>query len=756
MCCALAAAWSAAAIRIGVAAPRPGDSGRDLEAFLRLAAVAGREQPAADFIRRRLGPELPARSDALGNLTVTFGSGPPRRLVACPLGEPGFVVSRIEGDGTLRLAAAGEDLPTGALWQQAHEGQVVWVAGARGEVAGVVAARSIHLQPHEPSAEPPAPPFNLADAFVDVGAESAAQAAELGIRPLDPVALDRRPARLAGDLLAGPSARVKAACLAQADAARRVRPAPGKGTVVFAWTATAPGGRSGLDDLRRERGPFSEVLLLDWGFGWQRVDDGSVRPTPLPPPGGGLLAAGALPGRLPGTRAAAHLAPRRRPDTPALDPARVGYLGLPARYPGTPVETVAVADMQQLTAALLALLGSPPARLSPSQPSPSHPSPAQPSPRQPLPAQPSPPGTRAAQPPGDSPRHAETAALIGALVARYGVSGDEAGVRDAIAAQLPSWAHPVVDWAGNLSVTAGGPRSDPEPRLFMAHMDEIGFRVSEILPDGRLRLQARGGLHSSLWEGQAALVHARGGARPAVFEPRAGWLTAGRRSPAADLTAWLGAGSPAEVAALGVQVGTTVTMPKTLLRLGRDRVAARSLDDRAGAAAMLLALRRIDPGKLRHRTTFSWTVREEVGFLGAAALAHGQGGYRRVYPIDAFPTSDSPRERRGSGPAPLGGSISAPLGGSAFAPLGHGAVLPAAAPRALVTRLLDLGRRRGITLQLGRIAGGNDGVPFQAGDAAVVPLSWPLRYSHTPAEVADLRDLEALTDLVAALAGEQR
>jgi putative aminopeptidase FrvX len=726
-------------MRLGASPAAPIDPGRELETFLRLAAVAGQERPAADFIRERLGRELPVRADALGNLTVTFGSGGPRRLIACPLGEPGFVVSRIEGDGYLRLGAAGEDVPTGALWQQAHEGQIVQVTGARGDVPGVVAARSIHLHPR---ADPAAPPFTIADAFVDVGAENAAQAAALGIRPLDPVALDRRTARLPGDLLAGPSARVKAACLAEADAARRFRPAPGRGTVVFAWTASTLVRRSGLEQLLRERGPFSELVLLGWGFGWQRRPDGSELPVPLPPSGAGLLAAGSLAGRLPGTRAAPYLPPRLRPDEAAPAPWRIGYLGLPARYPGTPVETVAIADMRRLSAALLALLGSPaPARQEGPQQQPPPSSPSAPSPQPSM--QLSQPAARptlplSQPPPQDSPRHAETAALIGALVARYGVSGDEAGVRGAIAAQLPPWAHPVVDWAGNLSVTAGGPRSDPEPRLFMAHMDEIGFRVSQVLPDGRLRLQARGGLESSLWEGQAALVHGRRGPQPALFEPRPDWLTASRRLPAAGLTAWLGSGGPEDVAASGIAVGTTLTMPKALIRLGRDRLAARSLDDRAGAAVLLLALRRIDPAKLRHRVTWSWTVREEVGYLGAAALAHGRGGYRRVYPIDAFPTSDSPREPRGT----------------AYAPLGHGAVLPAAAPRALLTRLLDLGRRQGIPLQLGSIAGGNDGVPFQAGDAEVVPLSWPLRYTHTPAELADLRDLEALADLVAALAGD--
>ncbi|HVR07854.1 MAG TPA: hypothetical protein VMW75_07365, partial [Thermoanaerobaculia bacterium] len=177
--------------RTGASQTAPADPGSALEAYLRLAAVAGREQPAAGFIRQRLGRDLPVRSDASGDLTVTLGSGAPRRLVACPLAEPGFVVSRVTADGYLRLAAAGEDIPAGALWQQAHEGQVVWVAGARGAVPGVVAARSIHLHPHP---EPAAAPFTLADAFVDVGAENAAQAAEMGIRPLDPVALDRRPA----------------------------------------------------------------------------------------------------------------------------------------------------------------------------------------------------------------------------------------------------------------------------------------------------------------------------------------------------------------------------------------------------------------------------------------------------------------------------------------------------------------------------------------------------------------------------------
>jgi len=734
-------ALSLAAARMGAAAAPAGggatapamataDAGRDLESYLRIAAVAGREQAAAAFLREQLGRGLPVRSDALGTLTVTFGSGRPRRLVACPLGEPGFVVSGIDGGGYLRLAAAEPDAPAGALWQQAHEGQVVWVGTGSGGIPGVVAARSIHLQPRT---EPPgAPPFTTAEAFVDVGAEDAAQAAELGIRALDPVGLARRPARLAGGLLAGPSARTKADCLAAAEAARRFRAAPGKGTVVFAWTAGGGAPRAGIDRLLRGRGPFSELVLLGDDLTSQRQGGGEPA-APRPAPDGGLVGAGALGGRLAGVHVVPHQPLRLRPDETALYPARIGYLGIAGRYPGTAVETVAGADLERLTAALLALLGSAaPARRA-------HPSPAPSTPASPSPAIPASPGSGSL---AADRRHADTAALVGALVARYGVSGDEAAVRTAISAQLPPWARPAVDWVGNLAVTVDGPRARTEPLLFMAHMDEVGFRVSEVMPDGRLKLQARGGLYTSLWEGQAALVQGRRGPVPALFEPRPDWLDASRRSPAGELTAFLGAGGPREAAALGVHAGSSVTMPKTLLRLGRHRVTAPSLDDRAGAAVLLLALRRIDPSRLRHRVTFAWTTREETGFLGAAALAHGAGRYARVYPVDACPTSDSPRESRRT----------------AAIPLGRGAVLPVTAPGAILARMRELGRRRGIALQIAAIPGGNDGIPFQATDAGgaiVAPLGWPCRYLHTPAEVADLRDLEALADLIAALAGDE-
>jgi hypothetical protein len=118
--------------------------GEEVEAALQVVSVSGREEPAADFILGRLRG-LPASRDALGNVVLTAGSGEPRRLVACALGEPGFVVSAIRDDGYLRVVPAGDGL-NGALWTQSHEGNTVVIGGAAGWRPGAVVLPSVHLQ----------------------------------------------------------------------------------------------------------------------------------------------------------------------------------------------------------------------------------------------------------------------------------------------------------------------------------------------------------------------------------------------------------------------------------------------------------------------------------------------------------------------------------------------------------------------------------------------------------------------------------
>ena len=55
-------------------------------------------------------------------------------------------------------------------------------------------------------------------------------------------------------------------------------------------------------------------------------------------------------------------------------------------------------------------------------------------------------------------------------------------------------------------------------------------------------------------------------------------------------------------------------------------------------------------------------------------------------------------------------------------------------------------------IQVGFTGGATDGMQFLPDGAAMLPFSWPGRYSHSPVEVADLRDVESLVRLIVATA----
>ncbi len=326
--------------------------------------------------------------------------------------------------------------------------------------------------------------------------------------------------------------------------------------------------------------------------------------------------------------------------------------------------------------------------------------------------------------------------VLAPLVEAYGVSGTEAPVRELVRRQLPAWARAETDTAGNLWVTAGS----GEPLVvFVAHLDEIGFRVKGIRDDGQLLLETRGGFFASLYEAEPALVHTPGGIVPGVFPPRDSAIV--RRNPG-ELRVDVGTSDRAGTEALGVAVGATVTSPKRYVRLANTRATGRSFDDRVGCTALLLALKRLDPAKLHHAVTFVFSVREEIGLEGARAVANALGlRPARVHAIDTFVSADAPLEPKAY----------------ALAPLGRGPVIraldnSAAAPAPLVDSLRTLARAHRIPLQYGTTSGGNDGSTFLPWGVPDVAIGWPLRYSHSPVETIDLRDVAHLAEVVELIA----
>lgn len=666
---------------------------RALTTWIAVPATPGYEDQATSRIQSA------ARGftrDALGNLVKRTGSGRPRRVLACGIDEVGYAVSEITEEGYLRVHPSGNGRRS-VLWDQFHEGQRVYVVGHAGSlvryVPGVVAVRSAHLWRRRNADEGPATVDSL---WIDVGAHSRADIARLGIQLLDPVHREW-PSWTFADHVAGPGAANRASCAAIV-AASQVG-APKSGETDFVVSTQSRFNFTGLSAVLAHFGPIDTLIVLD--------DD--------------LARAGTM------------LAGPRTSPWSAMPRVQVG-LSLAAtphvRWPGTLVESISEEDLRDLftTVARLADVPGTPAPILLAR-------------------------VWAPPPPAvlrDSlSRYAD---LLARLTDLYGVSGHETSMRDAIKEALPAWARDsvVTDTAGNLVLSMG---PDHDTVAFVAHMDEVGYEVSHIAKDGTVSLRNRGGFFPSLWEGQTALLHrnddkipardarscgaAREGPLRGVFVPR----DSARQKQPAQLTAWFGLDSAALVKA-GVAIGNSVTSYKCSARLAATRFTARAIDDRTGDTAMLLALESIERGRLDHKVVFAWSVREETGLEGARVLAEELGpSVQRVYAIDTFVSSDSPLESSRFANAKLGdGPVSRALDNSSVTPPEE------------VDRLLRLARIDRIPLQVGTTNGGNDGSELAHYGAIVVALGWPSRYSHSPAELLDLRDVHSLSRLITALA----
>jgi putative aminopeptidase len=396
-----------------------------------------------------------------------------------------------------------------------------------------------------------------------------------------------------------------------------------------------------------------------------------------------------------------------RPPT-GWEKARVQWAPLPATFEDTPVETVDIRDVQSLARKY----GTQFAIAAPS-------------------ADGVPPGFVGGT-------TGEPWAMLAGLVETYGVSGHEQHVRDRVTRALPEWAQPKIDEKGNVLVSVG---TGGRELVFVAHMDEVGFEVTAIREDGTAAIRARGGMYLSLYEAHPMFVIAGETRVPAVLTPRREYSTSTTSQPEIEaLSLYFGTSSAADTRALGVREGQPATIRKKLDLLGANRASGRAMDDRAGSTALLLALKQIDPKLVKNRVTFAWVVEEETGLTGATVLASRMKP-DHAFAVDTFVSTDAPLD----------------VQHLAHAELGKGAVLRGmdsrtVAPVTTIDRIVAVARDANIPLQIGVTQGGTDASAFSAGGAVDVGLSWPGRYSHSPVEVIDRRDLEALAKLIATLA----
>ena len=144
--------------------------------------TAGAEDPVRAIIVSELKPisTAPIRYDGMGSVIAELGSSGPRIMIDAHMDELGGMVRRIGPNGQLTMQMLGGWL------DQALTDQRWIILGSKGPIHAVTGIRDIHvITPTEVTAVIP-----RNDIFLDIGANSPAEAAAMGIEPGDPIVPD--------------------------------------------------------------------------------------------------------------------------------------------------------------------------------------------------------------------------------------------------------------------------------------------------------------------------------------------------------------------------------------------------------------------------------------------------------------------------------------------------------------------------------------------------------------------------------------
>jgi len=305
-----------------------------------------------------------------------------------------------------------------------------------------------------------------------------------------------------------------------------------------------------------------------------------------------------------------------------------------------------------------------------------------------------------------------------------------------------------VDPLGNVIAPLRRPRDGHPHVLVSAHMDEVGFIVTKIEPDGFLRLQRVGGIPEKAMAGQRLLLLAAGGPVVGVIATKAHHVTDDgekyRVIPITDVFVDVGASSREEALAAGIAVGTRATWMPAFHRRG-DFAWGKAMDDRVGCAVLLaLAQTAPDIGGGAGVTLVA-SVQEEFNIRGIIPAV------RALRPdvlicLDIVPANDTP-DTAHLGDVALGRGPT--IGQYSF----HGrGTLNGLIPNPKLARFVEaVAQRHRLPLQRHVFFGGLTDASYAQLEGPGIPaidVGLPTRYTHAPVEACSMNDVETAAVLV--------
>ncbi len=330
--------------------------------------------------------------------------------------------------------------------------------------------------------------------------------------------------------------------------------------------------------------------------------------------------------------------------------------------------------------------------------------------------------------------------LLKKLCTADGISGNEDEVRNIIISEITPFADSVtVDNSGNVIVFKKGKKTPDKKLLISAHMDEVGFIVTYINPDGTLKFETVGGINDSAVFAKSLKI-GKSKLRGVVSSKPVHLLKADEKKKCpsvGSLCVDIGA-KDKEEAEKYVSPGDMMTFDSPYENKN-GRVISKAIDDRFGCLVLIEMIK----SELEYDMYFSFTVQEEIGLRGARTAAFSISPDCAIV-VEATTASDVPfaeNEKR-------------------VCLVGSGAVISFMDRATIYDKeyyklAMDCAEKLGVKAQTKTmIAGGNDAgaIHSSRGGVRTLAVSVPCRYIHSSDSLAVAEDMEAVYAVVRATA----
>jgi putative aminopeptidase FrvX len=288
--------------------------------------------------------------------------------------------------------------------------------------------------------------------------------------------------------------------------------------------------------------------------------------------------------------------------------------------------------------------------------------------------------------------------------------------------------------------------SEGAPTLaLVGHIDEIGVAVTNIEDSGLLSFTTIGGINPDVLMGQRLQLMTRNGAiTGAIARTRIPpeQIRDRPRTELSDLHIDVGAKDRADAERLvrvgdpGVWVGRSAELPN-------NRLISKALDNRLGAYIALESARRVaEAGDAQVDVVAVAAVQEEIGLYGARAAAFGLDPDVALA-IDVTPATDVP-----GGDARRAGRIELGMG----AMIARGPTLNKHVTELLGKAAEEEGVAHAYEVYSRTTSTDADEIHLTRAGIPTGLISIPTRYLHSPNEICDLDDVEAIVRLIVAFA----